>query len=153
MGIQAFALRNFPITQSFPFRRFVISLRLTDCKSFSCKYICRFPRGSLRYISLHREHIFVCWTVALPVYTEACSPLMFPVRHESCSSPSGPPFLLRLLAVKWPWCVLVCLCGFRSAESAGSVLRWLFHFSMSASDQMRGLFLHDGKSWAFTKQH
>lgn len=143
---------NCLITQSFSFRRFGISLQLISV--YSCKYICRFPRGSLRYISLHREHVFVCWTVALPVYTEACSLLMFPAGHESWSSPSGPPFLLRLLAVKWPWCVLVCLCGFRSAESAGSVLRWLFHFTLRASDQMRGgFFLHDGKSCAFTKQH
>lgn len=147
MGRQAFVLQNCSITQSFSFRRSRISLRLTEV-FMAANIICRCPRGSLCYISVYREHIFVCWTVALPVYIVACCLLMFPVGHETLALfslvGSVSQGLLRLIAVKCPWCVLVCLCGLRSAE-------YLFYSRFFTScwepvTKMHGLFLRAGKT-------
>lgn len=161
MGRQAFVLQNCAITQSFPPEGLGFPYSLQTASVYSCKikYICRFPRGSLCYISVYREHIFVCWTVTVPVYIEACCLLVFPVGHErlyslSWFSLSGAPDLASvspplLSALNVFWFVFV-----------GCVLlnisfTWLFHFLLRASDQNARVILTCWKKLSIykSKQH
>lgn len=122
---------------------------------YSCICICRFPRGSLCYISIYREHISVCWTVALPVDIEACCLLMFPVGHErhfslSCISlfrGSVSPPLLSALNVFWFVFVGYILLNIS--------FTWLFHFLLRASDQNARVILTCWKKLSIykSKQH